>query len=228
MLKDKLNALKKSFLFSSVDSALLSKITLAAQIRSFEKNEIVFQEGADAAGFFIVMKGRVKVYKLSVSGDEHILHIIGEGGSFAEAVVFGELSRYPAFAEAMEETEALFIPKREFLTALRSDFALTQAVLASLTDKLKYFNVLVEELSLKEADARAAKYFLDLSFKKNSDTLTLDIKKVELARRLGIAPETLSRIFKRWKSQRVIRIDKAHFTLLKKDKLQQISSGDER
>jgi len=109
---------------------------------------------------------------------------------------------------------------------MKSDFTLTKAVMASLAEKLKFFNELVEELSLKDAPARIAKYLLGVSFKKNSDSFLLDIKKVELARKLGIAPETLSRIFKRFKKQRVITFQKALFTLVSKDKLAKIASGE--
>lgn len=226
MFESRLHALRHSFLFSSVDPQNLSKIASITLVRSFDKHEQIFREGEAASGFFIVAKGKVKVYKLSLSGGEHILHIINEGASFAEAVVFGSLKQYPAFAEALEKTETLFIPKNDFLNAMKSDFTLTQAVMASLAEKLRYFNTLVEELSLKEADARIAKYLLDISFKKNSDSFVLDIKKVELAKKLGIAQETLSRIFKRFRKQRIITLQKARFTLVGKTRLTKIASGE--
>ncbi len=226
MLESRLHALRHSFLFSSVDPQNLSKIARIISARSFDKGEIIFQEGQAALGFFVVANGSVKIYKLSPNGGEHILHIINEGGSFAEAVVFGSLKQYPAFAEALEKTQILFVPKNDFLNAMKSDFTLTQAVMVSLADKLRYFNTLIEELSLKEADARIAKYLLDVSFKKNSDSFVLDIKKVELAKKLGIAPETLSRIFRRFKKQRIIALQKARFILINKDRLTKIASGE--
>jgi len=226
MFESRLYALRHSFLFSSIDPQNLSKIARIISVRSFDKREQIFQEGEAASGFFVVVKGRVKIYKLALNGNEHILHIVNEGGSFAEAVVFEFLKQYPAFAEALENTETLFIPKNDFLSAMKSDFTLTKAVMGSLAEKLKFFNELVEELSLKDAPARIAKYLLDVSFKKNSDSFLLDIKKVELARKLGIAPETLSRIFKRFKKQRVITFQKALFTLVSKDKLAKIASGE--
>jgi len=225
MPESRLHALRHSFLFSTIDPQNLSKIARIVSVRSFDKRELIFQEGEEASGFFVVAKGKVKIYKLALNGDEHILHIINEGGSFAEAVVFGSLKQYPAFAEALEKTEILFVPKNDFLSAMKYDFTLTQAVMVSLAEKLRYFNTLVEELSLKEADARIAKYLLDISFKKNIGSFILDIKKVELAKKLGIAPETLSRIFKRFKKQRIITLQKARFTLVDKDRLIKIASG---
>lgn len=217
--------MRHSFLFSSIDPQNLSKIARIISVRSFDKRELIFQEGEAASGFFVVANGSVKIYKLALNGGEHILHIINEGGSFAEAVVFGSLKQYPAFAEALEKTEILFVPKNDFLSAMKSDFTLTKAVMVSLAEKLRYFNTLVEELSLKEADARLAKYLLDLSFKKNGSSFKLDVKKTELAGRLGIVPETLSRIFRRFKRQSIIRLSGDEVAILNKSVLQSVSSG---
>jgi CRP-like cAMP-binding protein len=224
-MRDKRAALRRCFLFASLDAANLPKIERIAQMRFFSRGEVIFEEGASASGFYIVTRGQVKVYKLSPGGDERIIHIIGEGATFAEAVAFGDHSRYPAFAEAITDTEALFIPKKDFLFLIRSEFSLTLAVLGSMSEKLRYFNALIEELSLKSADARVAKYLLDLGQKARSDRFGLDVKKVELARRLGIAPETLSRIFARLKKQRILLVSREQIKLLRRDTLQALSSG---
>ena len=55
---------------------------------STPRGELLFSEGEEAAGFFIVLDGKVKVYKLSPEGKERILHVIQPGGTFAEAAIF--------------------------------------------------------------------------------------------------------------------------------------------
>lgn len=225
-ISDRQAALKKSDLFSRVDTQSLQKISAISRFKNFSKKETIFQEGDPALGFFIVAQGKVKITKLSFMGAEHILHLVGHGGSFAEAVVFGRLEHYPAYAEALSATRVLFIPKNDFLGLMRSDFGLTLAVLSSLSEKLKTFNVLIEELSLKDADSRLAKYLLDLALQRKSDSFVLDVKKTELAKKLGIAPETLSRLLRRFKIRRIIRLSNDAVALLKKDILRAISSGE--
>jgi CRP/FNR family transcriptional regulator len=225
-MSDRTDALKKSHLFSCLDVAGLAKIAAISHFKDFPKKETIFREGAPALGFFIVARGKVKVVKLSLSGAERILHLVGEGGSFAEAVVFGRLERYPAYAEALSSARVLFIPKKDFLDLMKSDFSLTLAVVSSLSEKLKAFNDLVEELSLKDAPSRLAKYFLDLAFKEQDDSFALEIKKTELAKKLGIVPETLSRLLRRFKSKRLIRCSRDTVTLIKKDILQGVASGE--
>src|SRR5512135_1512789 len=107
-MTNKIEALRRWFLVSSLDAVCLSDIAGIVRLRTWQKGESLFQEGDEATGFYIVLKGKVKVTKLSPEGRERILHVIGEGGSLAEAVVFGDLNRYPAFADAMTDTvEAL-------------------------------------------------------------------------------------------------------------------------
>jgi CRP/FNR family transcriptional regulator len=217
--------LRRSFLFSSVSADALSRFASLARGHVFAKGDMIFEEGAAADGFYIVAAGRVKIFKLSASGDEHILHLVTDGGCFAEAVVFGRLKQYPAFAQALTQTYALFILRDGFLSLMRSDFSLVLSVFGSMSEKLRYFNGLIEELSLKEADARLAKYLLDLSMKSHGRIVTLDTRKVELARRLGIAPETLSRLFAKFKKRRILGLQGLRVTLMDVDQLRRLSSG---
>lgn len=225
MAINKPEVLRRSFLFSAAGPDSLVRFAALARPQRFAKGDVIFEEGSLARGFFIVVDGRVKIFKVSASGDEHILHLIGDGGCFAEAVVFGRLKTYPAFAQATQETHALFFPRDEFLRLIRSDFSLVLSVLGSMSEKLRYFNALIEELSLKEADARLAKYLIDLSTRARSLVFELDARKLEVARRLGIAPETLSRLFAKFKKCRVLSLAGARATIMDIERLRRLSSG---
>jgi len=195
-------------------------------LKSYDSRRTVFQEGERASGFFIVLRGSVKVFKLSPSGEERILHIISEGGTLAEAVLFAGLEKYPAFAQTLGPADLLFVPRRDFLDLMKRDFPLTLSILASLSEKLRFFNTLVEELSLKSADARVAKYILDAAVSSRSDSFELAIRKNELARALGIVPETLSRIFRKFAKKHILRLHKKRVQLLDRVRLERVSSGE--
>lgn len=218
--------LHKCFLFCRIDPAYLDAIRNFSIRRRFAAGETVFREGELAAGFFVVLSGKVKVYKLSVSGEERILHVISEGGSVAEAVLVGGIERYPAFAETLTDSELLYVPKRQFLDLMRRHFDLSLSVLASLSEKLRFFNSLIEELSLKSASSRMAKYFLDMAVQRHSDQFELDIRKNELAARLGIVPETFSRIARKMSARRILQLRKKYVLILDRARLERLSSGE--
>ena len=73
----------------------------------FKRGESIFSEGDEGSGLYVVISGRVKIFKLSVEGKEQILHIFGPGEPFGEVAVFTG-KRFPAHAEALEETRAFF------------------------------------------------------------------------------------------------------------------------
>jgi len=213
-------------LFCRIDPLYLGAIRNFSILHKFAAGEAVFREGEPAAGFFVVLKGKIKVYKLSVSGAEKILHIISEGGSVAEAVLFRGIERYPAFAEALEDAELLYVPSKDFLDLMKRHFDLVLSVLASLSEKLRFFNTLIEDLSLKSASARLAKYLLDMAVSAGGDCFELDTKKNDLARRLGIVPETFSRLIRRMSQQHILRVQKKQIRLLNRRKLERLSSGE--
>jgi hypothetical protein len=79
--------------------------------KEFSKGENIFMEGSDTTGFYIIMKGRVKVFKLSADGKEQILHIAGAKELLGAVSAFSG-DPYPAHADAIEKTEAFFFPRR--------------------------------------------------------------------------------------------------------------------
>jgi CRP-like cAMP-binding protein len=102
---------------------------------------------------------------------------------------------FPANADALEETRALFFPRKEFLELIRRDPSLALNMLAVLSQRLRRFSAIIENLSLKEVPGRLAAYLLYLAEgKKGKSEVILEISKNQLASLLGTIPETLSRI----------------------------------
>lgn len=191
----RLECLSHGLLFENLSREQLAKIARIASFRSYRKGEALFAEGKRAEGFFVVCKGRVKVYKVSFDGREQILHLFDAGNILGEVPVFAG-GAYPAHAEALTEVEALFIPRDGFTRLVHEETGLALTMLAVLSRKLRYFTSLVETLSLKEVPGRLASYLLYASERTGSgDTFDLDISKTQLAALLGTIPETLSRIF---------------------------------
>lgn len=189
---------------------------------------MIFAEGDDGNGFYVVVAGRVKVFKISLEGKEQILHIIGPGAPFGEVAVFaGE--HFPAHAQALEETTSLFIPRNAFIDLIKKNPSLAMNMLAVLSRRLRRFSALVEDLSLREVPGRLSAYLLYLSkTKNNAPNLTLDISKGQLASLLGTIPETLSRILARMCGEGLIESDGRAVQILNRDGLEELVSGERR
>ncbi len=201
--------------------------TIAIQ-KTFKRGQIIFSEGDEGIGFYIILAGKVKIFKLSVEGKEQILHIMESDEPFGEAAVFaGE--HYPASAQALVETKVLLFPRLAFVELISKNPSLALNMLAFLSRRLRTLASLVENLSLKEVPVRLAAYLLYLSDRnKGAATLELDISKNQLAGLLGTIPETLSRILNRMGKNKLIKTSVRHIQILDHRGLAELACGRKR
>jgi CRP/FNR family transcriptional regulator len=221
--------LKRCPLFAGLNEEDLKKIRSICLLKKVRKKEIIFSEGQEARGFYVTLSGKVKIYKVSPDGKEQILHVINAPDSFAEAALFLE-GIYPAFAEALSDSQLLFIPKKDFIHLIEKNPRLSLNMIASLSHFLRRFASLIEELSLKEVSSRVAKYLIDLSLKssregESSKEVDLDLSKTQLASKLGTISETLSRTLAKMKSQRIIDVKGNRILILNRNALEELASG---
>jgi CRP/FNR family transcriptional regulator, dissimilatory nitrate respiration regulator len=212
-------------LFSGLNSGQLAQFRGIALEKNFGKSELIFSDGDDGNGFYVILAGTVKIFKVSPDGKEHILHIFAAGQTFGEVPVFaGE--HFPANAEALHETRTLFFPRAAFVALLEKNPALSLKLLADLSLKLRQFTVQIENLSLKEIPARLATYLLYLAEEQGrADQVALGISKGQLASLLGTIPETLSRIFAKLTSQQLIQVEGRKIALLDPEGLKDLAQS---
>jgi CRP/FNR family transcriptional regulator len=221
--------LKRCPLFAGLNEEDLKKIRAVALLKRVRKKEVIFSEGEEAKGFYVTLSGKVKIYKVSPEGKEQILHVISAPDSFAEASLFLE-GIYPAFAEALSDSQLLFIPKKDFVYLIERNPKLSLNMIASLSHFLRRFASLIEELSLREVSSRIAKYLIDLSMKakkeeKSFNEIELDLSKTQLASKLGTISETLSRTFAKMRAHRIIDVKKNRILILDRNALEELASG---
>lgn len=215
-------------LFKGLSPKQCTALGAIAVRKYYSRGQNFFAEGDDGIGFYIVLSGKVKVFKLSPEGKEQIFHILEAPEPFAEAAVFaGE--HYPASAQALSETLVLFFPRKKFVELINQEPSLALSMLALLSRRLRKLTMLVESLSLKEVPGRLAAYLLYLhEHNRDSATIELDISKNQMAGLLGTIPETLSRILKRMNDENLIKVTTRSIVILDKKGLADLSQGARR
>lgn len=208
--------------FRGLPAEQLEGLTAISVDKTTRRGESIFMEGDEGDGFYVLIAGRVKIFKISPEGKEQILHIFGPGEPFGEVPVFaGE--RFPANAEAMEESRLFFFPRKAFVGLIDRNPSLALNMLAILSKRLRRFTHLIDDLSLKEVPGRLAAYLLYLSERdRGSRFLKLTITKGQLASLLGTIPETLSRILKKMNAQGLIETEGPRITILDREGLEDL------
>ena len=215
--------LAQCFLFKGLPEKHLAQLEAIGQLRTFSKKETIFFQGEVAEGFYVVLSGRVKIYRLSGEGREQILHIFGPGEPFGEAAVFAG-ALFPANASAMEDTKTFYIPRSGFEQLLKENPSLSLNLLAILSKRLMLFARMIGDLSLKEVPGRLATYLLITSAQGGGvDTVTLEMTKTQLASLLGTIPETLSRILSKMQRSGIIVVKGGQIEIKNRKELEAIS-----
>jgi len=222
-------ALKHVSLFAHLDDAARASAARLAVVRRTPAGRVIFREGDPAEGFYVVLDGKVKVYKLSPDGRQQILHVFGPGQAFAEAAMFaGET--FPAWAETLAESRLAFFPRDRITAGLAENPALAMGMIASLAKLCRQLAGLVGQVTLNDATGRLARYLTDLARRKGvplqkGRTVRLDLPKGELASHLNIAPETLSRALGRLAAADLIAVEGKAITFRNPEGLEAVASG---
>lgn len=223
----KREVLLRSPLFSGLAGEDLDPLVEVARVQRLAKGEVLFLEGQQAEGFCLVAEGQVKVFQLSPQGREQILHVVGPGGSLAEAALFSG-GTYPASAQALRPTTVLRFPRRDFVDLLRGRPELALNLIGTMARKLREFARLIEALSLASVRARLARHLVGRitpGSAGSSQWVKLELSKGALASRLGTVPETLSRSLASLAGQGFIAVEGRRVRVLDPEALREIAAG---
>ncbi len=208
-----LQVLKDSLYFKGLSENVITEISQIAVVKSFAKGQEIFGEGDKALGFYLILEGLVKIYKLSSKGKEQIIHILGVGDIFAEIVLAG-IERYPAYAQALTKCKVAFFERLSFLKLIQNKPELALSIIGLFALKLRSLLKSIDTLTLKEARERLITYLWELSDEGKKESFSLEVNKSHLALLLGITPETLSRLFQKFKEEGLLEIKQRRIRLL--------------
>lgn len=201
--------LKNVPLFEKLNKNELELVLDIAIIKDYRKDQIIFLEGEIYGGLFILLKGTVKIYKLSTDGSEVVLHLLKPYRSFAEAPLFTGTQIYPACAQATEDSSLLYISKKDFIAMMEKNPAIAVRISEGFAPRLFELNQKFDSLGVPSR-TRLARYILNEitlndTIKLPEPFFTFQTSKKDLASHLGIASETLSRNLKKLKERKIIR-----------------------
>ena len=190
-------SLRSASIFTGLPEEDLQKIAASAIVKTVAKGEYLFREHEPALGFYVVRKGIINVHRVASDGREQVIHFFRPGESFAEAAIVSGTG-YPADARALEESEVILIPKRDFIEHLHQDTNLALRMLASMSQHLRVLVSSLESLKLKDAETRLLHWLLGRCPRPLDEAaveIEIGVTKAILASELTTRQETLSRIF---------------------------------
>lgn len=181
--------------FSGLTPQALDILLAQARVINLRPNSMLFRQGEPATSFFIIIEGWIKLFRVTPAGDEAVLNVFGKGQSFAEAVTFIG-GRYPAMASAVAHARVMMISGDHVTDCIRRMPEIAIAMIASTSQHLHLMVSRIEQLTAQSGLQRVADFLVSLAAcSKGPCTIALPYDKSLIAGKLGLKPESLSRVF---------------------------------
>jgi CRP-like cAMP-binding protein len=217
-------ALNLSHLFSGLSDSQMQQVSQHAHISELEEGESLFFQGDDVISFYLVVVGRIKLFRVSPGGKEKVVEIIEPGQTFAEALMFMDRPHYPVNATALAPSRVIAINCNNFKSMLKDSVDTCFILMGKMSFRLRGLIQEIDTLSLNTGTVRIVSYLLQ-NAPEDQDDFELKIAKSVIASRLSVKPETFSRILKNLHESKILTINGRKVTIHDRDALISISSS---
>lgn len=205
-------------LFSDLSPPEIDRLAKGCTLRRVQRGDMVFRMGEPCESFHVVVVGQVKLFVLSPSGAEKVIELIGQGSSFAEALMF--LGK-PCMvnAQALADSLLLTVQRQAVLDELERDSRFALRMLAGLSRRLHGLVRDVQAYALQNGVQRVIGYLLrdqEPAESANGEVLTvsLPVSKATVASRLSLTPEYFSRVLRELEDAHLIEVDRRDIRIL--------------
>jgi CRP/FNR family transcriptional regulator len=221
-MRDVADAIARCRLFGFIDDVGRARLTSIATLEDAPRGTRLVRPGEDPRALFVVVSGLVRVFAIAPTGKEHNLHLCGPGTTFAEVAVIDGFPA-PAFAEVVEDSQLLCLAAEPFRALLRDDHDLCRQLLPGLGAWVRHLVSLLEDLVLRDAYARTARWLLTAMGE--GGRITLPATRRHLASHLNLTPETLSRTLRRLEDDHGVQQDDDGIRVLRPEVLHAAAEG---
>jgi len=204
--------------FAELDTSFLKELAGQVRERTHKAGELILLEGEHCEGLYFVVRGRVKVFKVSGEGKEQVLRILGPGRTFNDVPVF-DGGPNPGSIEALEASTIGMVPKAAVLALVEKHPQVAKAVIRVLASRMRALTLMIEDLSLRGVMARVAKLLLDCS--RGDETLMegaggacARLTQHQIATMTGSVREVVQRTLKTLEKDGAIRLERARVVVL--------------
>ncbi|MBV35979.1 MAG: transcriptional regulator FNR [Rickettsiales bacterium] len=199
-----------------VESEIEHLDSIIQRKKPLNKNEMLFRAGEDFEAIYAVRSGCIKSYTISEDGVEQVtgFHLPGE------IIGLDAISRemHPSMAKAIETSSVCTIPYNKLEMLSGEIPGLRQQLIRVMSKEIHDDQELMLLLNKKSADERLAAFLMNLSSRFASrglsrDCFNLTMTRSDMANYLGLAVETVSRLFSKLQDRNYISIKDKEITI---------------
>ncbi|MCW3147056.1 Crp/Fnr family transcriptional regulator [Stutzerimonas stutzeri] len=206
-------ALRRHHLFSRLPEAAMQEVCASANLKRLPAGASLFHQGDKADRFYFLFSGQIKLHRVICDGQEKLVEVMRPGESFAEALLFRGMPLYPVSATALKASLVASLNGPQYRRMLEEHPGICLEILATLSVRLHQRMGEIDTLTLANASRRVVR-FLTQAQNDDSGVIMLDVPKRLIASKLGIQPETFSRILHRLVESGTIAVQRRRIEIL--------------
>jgi CRP/FNR family transcriptional regulator len=195
-----------------------------------KKNSHLFHQGEPFTSIFAVRAGTIKTYTVTNEGEEQITGFYFPGELIGLNAI--DAQHYPISAKVLETTTVCEIPFEELDHLSDRVPELRRQLIRTMGKEIREEQQMMLLLSKKTAEERVATFLLKLSDRYSrrgysASVFRLSMSRNEIGNYLGLAVETVSRIFSRFQKQQLIKVEGKEIEVVDMAELR-LASGEAR
>lgn len=182
--------LRDAELFELFDEDDHARLNDASELLELTRNDVVFEEGAEASACFVIASGRIAIANKSVDGRESMVAIMAKGDLFGEMGLFDEGGR-SAEARALENCVVVRVPYSVLRQIWMDHPELLWSVVRLLSRRIRATDEALADSFFLDVTGRTAKHLLDMAG--DDDVFEIPITQEELAGLVGASRERVNK-----------------------------------
>jgi len=218
------SALTAETLYSGLTAEEREKLEKESTTTVYDKGQFIFYQESQPFGVFVLLSGKVKLFKTGSEGKNQIFQICREGDLFGyHAVLAGDA--FPDSASALEQSSVRFIPKGIFTEIVKGSSRLSYTMLQAMSRELRNFldqEILLAQKSVRERVALTL-FFLERIYRTPAGPAVVHLSRSDLADLSGTVKESLVRVLTEFRNKGYIATTRTSVEIIAPDKLARIA-----
>lgn len=205
---------------SPEDMAWLDSVTTSF---TCPRGRILYTPGESGEVLFLLKKGQVSIYRLSLEGKKMVLATLSANTLFGEMALVGQ-GMYDSFAEAAEESELCTMSRGDLERLIVTKPAVGLRLLEATSRRLLEAEAALEDMAFKHAPGRLAGLLLRVA-EEQGGGLVVGLSHQDLAERLAMFRETVTQLLNDFKAQGLVSLGRRHITIADPSGLREIAGA---
>ncbi|MEJ5083822.1 MULTISPECIES: Crp/Fnr family transcriptional regulator [unclassified Ochrobactrum] len=221
---------RKLSLFAKMGDNELDKLVSYATSRRIAQGESIFEQGDEAATFYLLLHGRLKVNQVTADGQQIIVRMVHPGDLFGFAKAL-QRNDYPGTAVAVTESIILGWPTELWDYFVEQNPGLAMNAIQTIGKRLEEAHTRIREMSTEEVERRVAHVVLRLAQKagkKEEGGIRIDfpITRQDIAEMTGTTLHTVSRILSAWETKGFVSGGRQKLTVIDTSGIRRLAEGE--